>query len=322
MKFWQRFLSYSVVVAIGFAVSFFIFSIVLPPKEGILVNGQSVKAVDSKDNVQLVALGDSLTEGIGDTTKQGGYVPLVANELEDYFHLDNAFYENFGKSGDRSDQILKRLKKSSDQQDALKKADVVTVTVGGNDLMKTVQKELFKNLTLASFEKPAASYQKNLQSLFSEIRKYAPDAPIYVFGIYNPFYVYFSQITELQSIVDYWNEKSQETVEEEKRSYFVPINDLLSKGTQTVAIEASAATTASTTSSSSTSSSSLSEETTSSSLPEGMEDLIQAAVKNDLIFDEDHFHPNNLGYQKMASALRDELIQTQGLWLKKVENNG
>lgn len=320
MKFWQRFLSYFIVVAIGFTISFFIFSVVLPPAEGILVNGQSVQPSDSKASIHLVALGDSLTEGVGDTTKQGGYVPLVANEVEDYFHLDNAFYENFGKSGDRSDQILKRLKKSSEQQEALKKADVVTVTVGGNDLMKTVQKELFKNLSLASFEKPATNYQKNLRKLFTEIRKYAPDAPIYVFGIYNPFYVYFSQMTELQDIVNYWNEVSQETVEEGKRSYFIPINDLLSKGTQSLTADAKISTSSSDVRGTIPDSSTNTSLDETSSLPEDVENLIQAAATNDLIFDEDHFHPNNLGYQKMASALKDELIQTQRLWLKKVEN--
>lgn len=38
------------------------------------------KEISSKERTRLtyLALGDSLTEGIGDTTGQGGFVPLLA----------------------------------------------------------------------------------------------------------------------------------------------------------------------------------------------------------------------------------------------------
>ena len=331
-----------------YAAGFFI-----KPERSVLVNAQAVEKDDSKSAVSLVSLGDSLTEGVGDTTGRGGFVPLVATEIKDKFSLTDVTTDNFGKSGDRSDQILKRLKASAEQQKALKDADIISITVGGNDLMKTVSKNLFSGLTLKTFTKPASTYQRQLTDLVAEIRTYAPDAPIYIFGIYNPFYLYFSEITELQDIVDYWNTKTEDVTLGLDDCYFIPINDLLSKGTAGEALvedennadatgtlnssNASSAAATQTSDSSATLPSTSAQESASASSnsdtrTSGTEttdggtttssDEMNAALAglitsgNDLIFDEDHFHPNNLGYQKMASALRDELIQTQGLWLK------
>lgn len=37
---------------------------------------------NKKEKLHYIAIGDSLTEGVGDQTKQGGFVPLVANDLK------------------------------------------------------------------------------------------------------------------------------------------------------------------------------------------------------------------------------------------------
>ena len=42
-----------------------------------------------------------------------------------------------------------------------------------------------------------------------------------------------------------------------------------------------------------------------------------SGTKNNVLYEEDHFHPNNLGYQLMANAVRDKLIETQEQWLPK-----
>ena len=356
MRHLPKFIAAILIIFFAGTAAYFASGLLIKPQRSVLVNAQPVEKSNSKTAVNLVALGDSLTEGVGDTTSRGGFVPLVATEIKDKFSLDEVSTDNFGKSGDRSDQILKRLKASEKQQEALKSADVITVTVGGNDLMQIVSKNLFNGLTLKTFTKPASAYQRKLTSLITEVRKYATDAPIYIFGIYNPFYLYFPEITELQDIVDFWNEKTEDLTLEQADCYFIPINDLLYKGTTgTPAVEdetnttdsatmndatrestessSSTETTGSTTDStenSSTSASSSNENTSSTGGTSGTttsssatdEDVANAiaglisTTGNDLIFDDDHFHPNNLGYQKMAGALRDELIQTQGLWLK------
>jgi lysophospholipase L1-like esterase len=36
-----------------------------------------------------------------------------------------------------------------------------------------------------------------------------------------------------------------------------------------------------------------------------------------VLYDKDKFHPNNIGYQLMAKAVKDELISTKNEWLLK-----
>ena len=59
-----------------------------------------------------VALGDSLTEGVGDSTKQGGFVPILAQSLS---NENDGQYQpvNYGVAGNTSAQILDRLKKQT-----------------------------------------------------------------------------------------------------------------------------------------------------------------------------------------------------------------
>ncbi|WP_420705897.1 SGNH/GDSL hydrolase family protein [Enterococcus sp. BWT-B8] len=277
------------VVPFGAALLTLLLLFFIVPKAQPYFNTQktSVPNENNKDIIKYVAIGDSLTEGVGDLTNSGGFVPILANEIKDRYNVNAVDVENFGKNGDRSDQILKRIKKSEDIQKQLGEADLITLTVGGNDLMKVIKGDVF-NLTVESFKKPLKNYQGQISSLLNEIRKYNEAAPVYILGIYNPFYLYFPEIIEMQQIVNNWNDGTEETVSEQNNMYFIPINDLLYKGVDgDVGITGA-------------------EEDTSSK-----------AITNNAIYEEDHFHPNNIGYQLMANAVREIMIKTKDEWLFK-----
>lgn len=270
---------------------FLILFFTLPKAQPLLVSSvKQADTVNNKEVIHYVAIGDSLTEGIGDSTNSGGFVPLLAKDLEKQLKLNGVQVDNYGKNGDRSDQILKRIKKSEEIQKSITSADVITLTFGGNDLMKIVKGDIF-SLTEKSFDKPLKSYQKGVTKLLDEIRSYNEQAPIYVVGIYNPFYLYFPEITEMQEIVNNWNKGTEKVVGEFSNAYFIPINDLLYKGSGgDVGI--------------------VSEGTISSS--EAMQD-----GTNDVLYEEDHFHPNNLGYQIIASTVKNKMLKTKDEWLPK-----
>ncbi|MDH6364726.1 lysophospholipase L1-like esterase [Enterococcus sp. PF1-24] len=253
---------------------------------------QAAPKVESSENKEIIhytAVGDSLTEGIGDVTQQGGFVHLLASDLQEKYNFNAITEDNYGVSGDRSDQIIKRLKKDEELTKCLAKADFITVTVGGNDLMKAFQSNFF-NLTVETFDKPMEQYQENLVELFELIRNENPQAPIYVLGIYNPYYVNFPEITDLQTIFDNWNIATQEVVRDVKNSYFIPINELLYQGIDgNMGIDV--------------------QET-----PEGKDGSF---TLNDALYDGDSFHPNNLGYQIMANAVKEKLIETENQWVLK-----
>ncbi|MDZ5760500.1 SGNH/GDSL hydrolase family protein [Carnobacterium maltaromaticum] len=241
--------------------------------------------------LNLVAIGDSLTEGIGDSTGRGGYVPLVAELLESKDEIETVSTSNYGISGNRSDQILKRIKKDEKLQNDVKKADVIVLTVGGNDLMKVVRSTLLK-VKEDSFIKPQKEYKERIEETFKELRSLNSDAPIYVFGIYNPFYLYFSEITEMQDIVDSWNETTQSVVEEEQKAHFIPINDILYKGGNQPELS----------------------EDQKDTIDSSVKDKKESKVFNDLLFEEDNFHPNDSGYELMAQSLFDEMMASRKEW--------
>lgn len=251
------------------------------------------KAEAGAIHLHYVALGDSLTEGVGDQSERGGFVPIVAEDLQSRYNLSSIEVDNYGVSGDRSTQILKRLQKDEHLRKNLEDADFISLTVGGNDLMKVFQDNFF-SLTVKKFVKPRTKYTQRIETLLNEIRELNPTAPIYMMGIYNPFYLNFPDIEDMQTIVDEWNEATKETVTSFEKTYFIPINDLLYQGLdQKVGIESNLDETAETGSSNS------------------------LGLANNVLYEEDKFHPNNIGYQLMAKALRDELIKTQSDWLEK-----
>jgi lysophospholipase L1-like esterase len=174
-------------------------------------------------DLKIVAIGDSLTQGVGDDSNNEGYVGFLEDKLK---KPDNSEFEidNFGKRGNRTDQLLKRL----DEQeiiDSIKKANIILVTIGANDIMKIVKANVL-SLSYDDFTVEQKGYQARLNNIFSKIRQQNPYAHIYLIGLYNPFDQYFGHIPELDKILDDWNWIGREVVKANTRSTFIPIKDL------------------------------------------------------------------------------------------------
>ena len=252
---------------------------VIPKASSKLTAEDSTKV--EQPSLYYLAVGDSLTEGVGDTTGQGGFATLLANSFTNEFGYQ-VTYRNFGISGNTSSQIYKRMKEDSDLAEALKDADVMTLTVGGNDLRKVILKN-FTNLDVSTFDKPATEYGKRLEKIIRRAREKNPNLPIYVIGIYNPFYLNFPELTDMQLVVDKWNQETESRTRKFSGVYFVPINDLLYKGLegeQGVSVNTS-------------------------------------KIANNLLYGEDSFHPNNTGYEIMKQAVMEKIRVTKEEWKNK-----
>lgn len=175
-----------------------------------------------KKDQKIVAIGDSLTQGVGDETESGGYVGILNHTFED--HNMNIKIENFGKKGNRSDQLLKRLENEKISS-SVKEADIVLITIGANDIMNVV-KNNFTNLTIEPFQEERIEYMERLRTIFTKIMELNPDAQIYLIGFYNPFERYFSDIEQLGMIMENWNEAGKTVTEEFDQVYFIPTEDL------------------------------------------------------------------------------------------------
>ncbi|MCR2823607.1 SGNH/GDSL hydrolase family protein [Lederbergia panacisoli] len=175
-----------------------------------------------KKDLRIVSIGDSLTEGIGDQTESSGYVGILNHTFED--NQLNISIENYGKKGNRTDQLLKRLDQD-DVASSIKKADVMLITIGGNDVMKVV-KDNFLNLTTEPFNREREEFKERLRAIFHKTKELNPDAHIYLIGFYNPFEQYFSNIGELGMIMTNWNEAGKAVTEEFEHVSYIPTADL------------------------------------------------------------------------------------------------
>lgn len=137
-------------------------------------------------NKQLnyVALGDCLTRSF-----LAFFLDGFAYRFCRYLECNNCCVccRNLGCSGITSTGLLKQLKCDSEVRCAVKKADVLTISVGGNNLLKSAFDNFSCiNRVLAGIgvERFARDWPKILCKIRKEL---CSDAEIYVMNLYNPY---------------------------------------------------------------------------------------------------------------------------------------
>lgn len=198
-----------------------------PTKITSIVEKKSIPADFIPRDIKVVMIGDSLTEGVGDQTKKGGYLSFLKELLEDEKGINKAELQNFGVSGHRTTQLLNRLKRT-EVNSAIEEADLVIITIGGNDMMKVVRENL-TNLDFNDFENDKRNYEKNLNDVLTKIRTENHKGSIVLIGLYNPFSIALSEIKEIDQVVSDWNETSQKITSKYYQAYFVEIADIFQK---------------------------------------------------------------------------------------------
>ncbi|GAA0435836.1 hypothetical protein GCM10008983_10590 [Lentibacillus halophilus] len=176
----------------------------------------------TKEHMHVAAVGDSLTQGVGDDVVEGGYIGILDQKINQ--DEQRVTFDNFGKRGNRSSQLLKRLEKPSIQE-SIKQADIVLLTIGANDVMQVVKKN-FLSLEMSDFKQPRKDYKTHLESIFTTIKNLNDDASIYLIGFYNPFRNYFKNLEELNTIINNWNQTGKTATSNFDRTNFIPIADM------------------------------------------------------------------------------------------------
>lgn len=185
--------------------------------------------------IYYLSLGDSLAAGqTPNNTIEESYGDYVAEYLKDKEVLE--FYtKKFSKSGYRSIDLLndlnnnKKIKidgKKITIKHALIKADIVTVSIGSNDLFYklNVGNEFDMNEfdDIYTYVDEAIS---DVDKLLYELRKSCKEQ-IMVFGFYNPFTNFSSSLANtVEPVIVYANEKMKNLVKKYDMTY-VDIHDM------------------------------------------------------------------------------------------------
>lgn len=178
------------------------------------------KKTVKKDGLHIVALGDSLTRGTGDETGKG-YVGVLLDEIKEKSKQE-ARLTNLGVSGQRSDQLKEQIQQTEVKRQ-LQSADIILVTIGGNDLFRGGQGLLeFETTDIVDIEK---KFLENMNFIFQQIRASNSEANVFFIGLYNPF-IDLDQGKETSAVVRHWNYQSAELSAAFPKIIFVPTFDL------------------------------------------------------------------------------------------------
>jgi lysophospholipase L1-like esterase len=171
--------------------------------------------------INLVALGDSITHGIGDPAKKG-YIDGVKVKLEDIQNTP-VKVSNFAIPRYSTEKVLEQLqdKKINAQ---IKKANYIILYIGTNDFRKSANYQ-FNPLDVKKINEGKGTYTANLTKILESIREDNSAAPIFVLGLYQP-YVEFPNHKEILSTIIDWNNEIIKVADHFDRTYFVATLDL------------------------------------------------------------------------------------------------
>ncbi|WJH34139.1 GSCFA domain-containing protein [Paenibacillus sp. CC-CFT747] len=149
-------------------------------------------ALDSS-KIQILALGDSLTKGTGDTSGKG-YVERVKEGLAKDLKKE-VFVWNYAVIGSTTQQLLDSLNKPGSQlPDFIKQSNVILLTIGGNDIFRTgvngnniLNSKGELNIDMDSLANNLPEATARLDKIFTRIAELNPKAKIVYTMFYHPF---------------------------------------------------------------------------------------------------------------------------------------
>lgn len=162
-----------------------IFSLILAAMLALSLCGCTNTLPDSSGDISFVLLGDSIADGyaVADNPSYQ-YANIIADQMG-YTLINDAV------SGDDTDDLLTKIKDEQPTAEHIRNADVIGISIGGNNLLHLSAAKIAKLTVQGSDGEEAKSLlnglKKGVNDIFSEIRNLNPNSPIYLQTVYNPF---------------------------------------------------------------------------------------------------------------------------------------
>lgn len=211
----------TVVLLLGFG--FAIRTVVFPEEGGLERIAAPEPEPPKREQMNIVALGDSLTLGTGDESGKG-YVVRVKEQLSDTLDIPVYVVGNFAQNGYTTTQVLADLNERKGIQQAVREADVVLMTAGGNDLFR-----IGDEVNPQSIRDKFPDALQNIQNIMAKIKNINPEARVYYIGLYNPF-IDLPQFEGSTDLIQEWNAEVFRLAEQNDGVTFVSTFDLFENG--------------------------------------------------------------------------------------------
>ncbi|MBT2644204.1 hypothetical protein J7I80_18315 [Bacillus sp. ISL-41] len=132
--------------------------------------------------INHLALGDSIIRGYN-IPEEENFVSQFSSQLE-VETGKQVISNNVGVIGITSDRLNQYVQDGL-YDEAIKEADLITVNVGGNDILKLVKKSDIYS-ALKSFDSLQKDFSQNLAEITTKIGELNPSATIVLLELYNP----------------------------------------------------------------------------------------------------------------------------------------
>lgn len=190
----------------------------------VFVISSTIFPVSGAEKTGYVAFGDSIAAGFGLDSPSEAYPSILAEALG--FKLSN-----LAQNGQTSEELKARIAGlSKKEKDMVSEAQLITISIGGNDLIgeknrKVVLSEALLSVLSGDYtmsDEMTEIYQTlkdNLVASISMLRELNPDAVILLQTLYNPYlggeYTYLGY--NIGDRLDYYVQKINETYEDARQ---------------------------------------------------------------------------------------------------------
>lgn len=165
----------------------------------------SIYKLFPKQKLNYIALGDSVVEG---RTPYGE----TDNSYADYFYQRlnqegkiKYYTKEYSHSGYQTNDIINDIIRDGDIKRDLRESDLVTISIGANDFLASIDLKNVNASNLALYRKNIESILPKIEECIKEVRKYAKNK-FYIIGYYNPIPFLFSigkeQVEDLFRYID------------------------------------------------------------------------------------------------------------------------
>ena len=184
----------------------------------------------NEGKINYVALGDSLAIG---ENPYGEISYSYADNVKDYFEAKDilkSYTKDYAKSGDTTNDLIKKINDNKkviingtkiNIKRALRESNLVTISIGANDLMKKVNiKEMddLENIDYKEIEEAIEEVTESVDKAIIEVKKYAKKE-ILLIGYYNPVNKMFLDDKKLDNLFKKIDNLYTSICEKEKITY-------------------------------------------------------------------------------------------------------
>lgn len=135
-----------------------------------------------------LALGDSIATG---TVGLGSPTYSYVYQFNDYLSTvqDNTTFTNLAHDGDTSGDLLNKLEHDNTFIDAVIEAEIITISIGGNNLLDAGNSPYFTSINTAIALANTINFENEYPLIIAEINTLNPEVEIMVMTLYNPYNV-------------------------------------------------------------------------------------------------------------------------------------